>query len=256
FPCSNKFQIGSSSYQTLADLLDAKQIGWHYYSPCYSGSPKSGQCGSGCATTSAGCNAGQTLNAFDVISHVRNGPEWGTNVSMPQTNIFTDIQNGQLQAMSWIVPSQDDSDHPGDKTDNGPSWVASLVNAIGESAYWKSTAIIVVWDDWGGLYDHVAPPGNRDMQGGPGFRVPMIVISPYVAQGKVYHTSYRFGSIIRYVEQNFGLPSLGTTDSTSHSILNMFDYGQPPRQFVAIPSSLGIDHFKHEPPSSVVADPE
>jgi phospholipase C len=256
FPCSNQFQIGSSSYETLADLLDAKQIGWHYYSPCYIGSPKSGPCGGSCGGSNCDDGAGATLNAFDVIYRVRYGPEWGTNVSMPQTNIFSDIANGQLQPMTWIVPSQDDSDHPGDTTDNGPQWVASLVNAIGESSYWKSTAIVVVWDDWGGLYDHVAPPGNRDMQGGPGFRVPMIVISPYVAQGHVYHTSYRFGSIIKYVEQNFGLPSLGTTDTTSNSIINMFDYSQAPRQFESIPSSLGIDHFKHEPPSSVVADPE
>ena len=254
-PCSKDFNIGSSAYLTLGDLLDAKQIGWRYYSPCYAGSPKSGPCAGSC---SGNCETGPgaTLNAFDVIYRVRYGQEWGTNVSMPQTNIFTDIQNKQLQSVSWVIPSQNDSDHPGDTFDDGPSWVASIVNAIGESTYWNSTAVIVVWDDWGGMYDHVLPPGKRDSQGGPGFRVPMIVISPYVAQGQVYHTSYRFGSIIKYVEQNFGLPSLGTTDATSNSILNMFNYSQAPREFTSIPSTLNIDHFKHEPPSSVVADPE
>jgi phospholipase C len=255
FPCSNQFQIGSSSYLTLADLLDAKQIGWHYYSPCYAGSPKSGPCAGSC---SGNCEdgPGATLNAFDVIYRVRYGTEWGTNVSMPQTNIFSDITNNQLQSVSWVIPSQNDSDHPGDTVDDGPAWVASIVNAVGESSYWNSSAIIVVWDDWGGMYDHIAPPGARDTQGGPGFRVPMIVISPYVAQGHVYHTRYGFGSILRYVEQNWSLGSLGTTDSTSNSILNMFNYSQAPRQFTSIPSTLGIDHFRHEKPSSVVADPE
>lgn len=258
FPCSNQFQIGSSSYLTLADLLDAKQLGWRYYSPCFSASPTSGPCGNFCKGMTQYCNtgAGATLNAFDVIYHVRNGPEWGTNVSMPETNIFPDIANGQLQPVSWVIPSQNDSDHPGDKIDDGPSWVASVVNAIGESSYWNSSAIVVVWDDWGGLYDHIKPPGKRDMQGGPGFRVPMIVISPYVAQGQVSHTVYEFGSIVRYIEQNWSLGSLGTTDSTSNSILNVFNYSQTPRQFSSIPSSLGIDHFRHEKPSNVVADPE
>jgi hypothetical protein len=72
----------------------------------------------------------------------------------------------------------------------------------------------------------------------------------------VYHTRYAFGSILRYVEQNWSLGSLGTTDSTSNSILNIFNYSQTPRQFTPITSTLGIDHFRHEPPSSVVADPE
>ncbi len=253
-PCSKDFQIGSAAYKTLGDLLDAQQIGWRYYSPCYSGSPEAackGKCDVNCTD-----GPGALLNAFDVIYRVRNGPEWGTNVSMPQTNILTDIQNNQLQAVSWVIPSQADSDHPGDTVDHGPQWVASIVNAIGESSYWSSSAIIVLWDDWGGMYDHVAPPGQRDKQGGAGFRVPMIVISPYVAQGKVYHTKYGFGSIIKYVEQNWKLGSLGTTDATSQSILNMFDYGQTPRQFTSIPSSLSIDHFKHEPPSSAPADTE
>ncbi len=81
--------------------------------------------------------------------------------------------------MSWLIPDGANSDHPGYASDTGPSWVASVVNAIGQSSYWNSTAIIVVWDDWGGLYDPVAPP-QLDDQGGPGFRVPMLVISPYV----------------------------------------------------------------------------
>jgi phospholipase C len=251
FPCTNKFQVGSSSYETLRDLLDGAGVSWHYYSPCYSGSPTGGSCHDDSNT-----NTGALLNAFDVIDSVRYGKEWGTNVSMPQTNIFTDITNNQLAAVSWVIPLQNDSDHPGDTADNGPSWVASIVNAIGQSTYWDSSAVIVVWDDWGGMYDHVPPPGKRDAQGGPGFRVPMIVVSPYVPQAEVSHTTYFFGSILQYIEGNWNLGSLGTTDATSTSILNMFDYQQQPRPFTTIPSDRSIDFFKHEPPSSVPADPE
>jgi phospholipase C len=85
--------------------------------------------------------------------------------------------------VSWVTPSKPDSDHPGYHSDRGPSWVASVVNAIGESSYWDSTAIIIVWDDWGGWYDN-APPPQLDYRG-LGVRVPCLIISPYAKQGYV-----------------------------------------------------------------------
>jgi phospholipase C len=228
----------------MRDLLDNAGVSWKYYSPCYKDSGTSGCQGQNCTTC-----IGALLNAFDVIAPVRYGSEWGTNVSMPQTNIFSDISGGSLPAVSWLIPSQNDSDHPGDMVDDGPSWVASVVNAIGESSYWDSSAIIVLWDDWGGLYDHVKPPGKRDDQGGLGFRVPMIVISPYVGQGVVSHTQYEFGSVLKYIEHNWSLGSLGTTDQRANSIGNVFNYNQQPRTFTSIPSSKTKDRFLHEPPS-------
>ncbi len=246
FPCTSKFPASGSSYKTLRDLLDAKGVGWKYYSPCFSGRKS-------CADKCTEC-AGALLNAFDVISPVRNGPEWGANVSMPQTNIFDDITKGRLHAVSWVIPTDNDSDHPGLPVDNGPSWVASVVNAIGESSYWNTTAIVVVWDDWGGLYDHVKPP-FQDTQGGLGLRVPMIVISPYVPQGLVSHTQYEFGSILKYIENNWKLGSLGTTDKRATSIVDVFDYTQQPRSFTAIPSDHSMQFFLDEPPSGP-GDPE
>jgi phospholipase C len=246
YPCTSKFPSSGSAYETLRDLLDARGVSWKYYSPCFAGLPS-------CANQCRLC-AGALLNAFDVIAPVRFGSEWGTNVSMPQTNIFTDISNGNLPAVSWVIPSDNDSDHPGTAIDRGPEWVASLVNAIGESSYWGSTAIVVVWDDWGGLYDHVKPP-FYDLKGGLGFRVPLIVVSPYVPQGVVSHTQYEFGSILKYVEQNWSLGSLKTTDQRSTSIVNIFDYNQQPRSFTPIPSQRSIEFFQHEPPSST-GDPE
>ncbi|HEY1882735.1 MAG TPA: alkaline phosphatase family protein [Candidatus Cybelea sp.] len=245
-PCTTNFPSMGSAYATLRDLLDAKGVSWKYYSPCFVASPG---CGNGCTQC-----AGALLNAFDVIAPVRNGSEWGTNVSMPQTKIFDDISNGTLPAVAWVIPTNNDSDHPGTLVDRGPQWVASIVNAIGKSAYWKSSAIVVVWDDWGGLYDHVKPP-LLDEKGGLGFRVPLLVVSPYVPKGAISHTRYEFGSILKYIEQNWALGSLKTTDQRSTSILNVFNYKQSPRAFTPIPSQLSPEFFRREPPSDG-GDPE
>ena len=135
----------------------------------------------------------------------------------PQPNIFTDISNKKLPAVSWITPNGVNSDHPATGSDTGPSWVASIVNAVGKSPYWDSTAVVILWDDWGGFYDHVAPPEPRDWQGGPGFRVPMLIVSPYV-KPHVEHTEYEFGSVLRFIEDNWSLGTLGKNDANSRSI--------------------------------------
>ena len=211
FPCMK--------YSTLRDLLDAKKITWKYYVP----------------PLFTGGLAGSYWNAFDVIGPVRNGPEWTANVSSPETNIFTDISKGTLPAMSWVSPNDQNSDHAGfGKADTGPAWVAKVVNAVGRSKYWKSTAIVVVWEDWGGWYDHVAPP-QLDYRG-LGFRVPMIVVSPYAKSAYVSHTQYEFGSIVRFTEDVWTLGRLGTTDTRATSIQDAFDFTQAPRAFVPIPT--------------------
>jgi len=242
YPCTKDFPYYPYTYQTLRDLLDAKSVSWKYYTPAI---------GSG----------GAIWNAFDAIAPVRYGSEWNNNVSSPETNIFNDITDGNLANVSWVIPSGPNSDHP-EKCgcDNGPSWVASVVNAIGNSQYWNSTAIIITWDDWGGFYDNVAPPVPRDNQGGPGLRVATLVVSPYSKLGYgsqggyISNTFYEFGSIVRYIEDNFNLGSLGTTDSTSNSIVDMLDYNQSPRQFQTIGSKYSRSFFLHQKPSNLPPD--
>jgi phospholipase C len=236
FPCF--------SYATLQGLLDAKSVSWTYYTPGWDH------------------GAGAYWNAFLAISSVyKDHAEWRAHISKPETNIFADISNDALPAMSWVIPDGANSDHPGYHSDTGPSWVASVVNAIGESSYWNSTAIVIVWDDWGGFYDPVRPPPQDD-QGGPGFRVPMIVISPYVKIGKgsgggyISNTVYEFGSIVRFVEDTFGLGRLGTTDVRCKSIGEIFDFTQTPRSFQKIPSSYSRSYFLHRPPSGLPVDTE
>ena len=105
------------------------------------------------------CTAnGRLLSAFDAIKAVRYGPQWKTTTSSAHRPRYSRTSStAGFAAISWLIPNQPDSDHPGEKVDNGPSWVASVVNAIGESAYWDSTAIVIVWDDWGGFYDNLDP---------------------------------------------------------------------------------------------------
>ena len=238
FPCTDHFPYSSYSYTTLADLFDSAGITWKYYVPAFKRN-----------TSSA------LWNAFDVIASVRNGSEWGTNVNWPETNIFSDLTSGKLAQMSWVIPDSYNSDHPGYSSDTGPSWVTSVVNAVGQSSYWNSTAIIIVWDDWGGFYDSVAPPG-QDNQGGPGFRVPMIVISPYVPANEISQTTYGFGSIIKYIEDTFKLSCIGTTDCSSASIVDMFNYNQSKRKFKAFNSKYSRTYFLHHKPSGMPVDTE
>jgi phospholipase C len=230
FPCL--------SYPTLRDLLDNGQISWRYYTPA------------------TGNFAGNFWNAFDAIAAVRHGSEWSTSVASPETEVFTDIHRDTLPAVSWVIPDYRNSDHPGDNSDTGPSWIAQVVNAIGESPAWKTTAIIVLWDDWGGWYDHVAPTGVR-RYGGLGFRVPMIAVSPYALTGYVSHRQYELGSIVRFVEDNWDLGRLGTTDAHSPDFVNdFFDFTQTPRKFVPIQSEYSRSYLLHQLPSNKPVDDE
>lgn len=230
FPCF--------SYRTMRDVLDEKNVGWKYYVPSIHSNKD-----------------GQVWNAFDAIAAVRHGPEWTTNVVSPETNIYADISGGTLPAMSWVIPDFVNSDHTDTATDTGPSWVSSVVNAIGKSQYWNDTVVIVVWDDWGGLYDNVAPP--QYTPGSLGFRVPMLVISSYAKKGYVAKNVYEFGSILKFVESTFGLASLGTTDVRARNFAgDVFDFSKPPRKFVPISAKYSKAFFERQPPSNMPVDSE
>ncbi|MBV8154129.1 MAG: hypothetical protein JOY98_06890 [Candidatus Eremiobacteraeota bacterium] len=229
FPCFTQFQ-------TLADTLDAAHVSWTYYAPAVGG-PNEG---------------GLVWSAFDAIANVRRSPDWTRNVVSPPSRFLADARNGTLPAVSWVIPDALDSDHPGMNSTSGPSWVASVVNTVGASKVWPSTAIVVLWDDWGGWYDGVPPP-QLDYRG-LGIRVPCIVISPYAKPHHVSHTHYEFGSVVRLVEEVFGLPRLGApgngyTDARANSLLDAFDFNQRPRTFKSIPAPLPASFFMTRAPS-------
>jgi phospholipase C len=157
------------------------------------------------------------------------------------THVFIDaLANGSLPSVSWITPGgweprttptacvgADVSEHPPARQDCGMDYVASLVNAVMQSKYWQDTAIVVTWDDYGGFYDHVAPP-TRDTYGS-GFRVPTLIISPWARHGYVDHTAYEFGSMLKMTEELFHVSSLNQTDAQANDMLNAFDFAQTPQ---------------------------
>jgi phospholipase C len=234
FPCFDQ-------WNSIAEVLDNAGISWKYY-----------------ATKKL--DAG-IWEPFEAMQYVRYGPDWAPNIIAPQTKILTDPGKGDLASVSFVTPSLADSDHPpinGQKgSDLGPSWVASVVNAIGKSSYWNSTAIIVLWDDWGGWYDNSKPP-QLDYRG-LGFRVPCIIISPYAKTGYVDSTQYEFGSVLKFIEEVYGTGSIGPTsqgytDQRATSLDAAFDFSQQPRPFTPIGSKYPLSHFLHEPPSNEPVD--
>ncbi len=208
FPCFTQ-------YKTMADLFDAANVSWQFYVASITGKDSD--------------FSGSVWNGFDAIKKVRYGPDWTRHMSFPNTKVFSDLKNGTLPAVSWVIPTLADSDHPASGCNHGPRWVTSVINAIGTSKYWNDTAILLAWDDWGGWYDPVPAPQTNYTS--LGFRVPLVVISPYVKPHTVGHTEYDFGSILKYIEQTFDLGSLNTSDKDANSISDMFDLSQPPNAF-------------------------
>jgi phospholipase C len=223
FPCFER--------PALTDLLEAKSLSWRYY--LYARTPN-------------------VWNGPDAIRHIRESPEYSTDVVAPPSKVLTDIAAGDLASVVWVTPTGNASDHAGITDGSGPSWVASVVNAIGKSQYWNDTVIFVTWDDWGGWYDHAKPPQYNSYE--LGFRVPLIVISPYTKKGYVSHTQHEFGSILKFTEETFGLGSLGTTDVRSDDLSDCFAFSQKPRPFKPIPAALPPSYFSNQPVSTLNPD--
>jgi phospholipase C len=215
-------------YKTLGDELDAAGLPWRFYTSKYR-DPFSG-----------------LWSGYQAVHHIFRGPDWHKDIITPQSRFLTDVKAGRLASFSWVTPLCANSDHPACGGGGGPSWVASIVNAVGESKFWDSTVIFVQWDDWGGFYDPVAPP-HRGYDG-LGFRVGLIVISPYAKQDYVSHVQYETASVLRYAEDLFGLPQLSSADSRATSPAgDCLDFNQAPRKFVPIKAPENADYFLHQP---------
>ncbi|HEY1653907.1 MAG TPA: alkaline phosphatase family protein [Candidatus Tumulicola sp.] len=221
-------------YRSAADLLDAAGVSWTYYAPDV-------------------LSTGGIWSAFDAVWPVRFGPDWARNVKSPETQIFNDVAAGTLPQVSWVVPAYINSDHAGSRSITGPQWVASIVNAIGESKYWNNTAIVVMWDEWGGWYDHVVPPQLKDPSTGAyeglGYRVALMVISPYAKSGYVSHRRHEVASSLHFIEATFGLPTLGLADARADDLRDMFNLNRAPIRFQPIPTKQKPSDFLRQKPS-------
>jgi phospholipase C len=227
-------------HKTIPDVLPST-ISWRYYAP----------------------GEGSIWTAPDAIEHICKssgysgsceGTDFTEHVDLKPADVLTDIKACRLRDLSWVIPTGANSDHAKGNDGGGPSWVASIVNAIGLSkcengaGYWKDTAIIITWDDWGGWYDHVAPKFLMYPQGGYqlGFRVPLLFISAYTPAHYINNYPHDFGSILRFIEGNFGIKQgvLKFADERAENDLGLFfDEKKPARAFKPIPAPLPASYF-------------
>ncbi|HTU80789.1 MAG TPA: alkaline phosphatase family protein [Candidatus Acidoferrales bacterium] len=206
FPCFDD--------RTVGDLLDDAGVSWKYYTGSYR------------------TLADAWVNVYDAIRHVRYGPDWDRNVDTPMSDVLSDIEHCRLPQVSYVTPTWLSSDHAGSMSNGGPAWVGSIYMALVQSQrspqtncrYYDDSAMIVTWDDSGGWYDHVAPPAAPDGTHW-GFRVPLIVVSPWARTG-VSHTQRESTAIVRFIERNWALRNLGRRDASGDDLSDMFDYAR------------------------------
>lgn len=194
YPCYN--------ISSLPTLLDAASVSWKYYS---------------------------STGIWDAPLFLQSYYKSPNNIRK-SGQFVSDVQSGNLASVSFVMPTGGDvSDHPPGHIQIAQNWVAGEINAIMKSPYWQSTAIFLTWDDWGGFYDHVAPP-TLDADGlGP--RAPLIVISPYAKSGYIGHNQGEFASFDKFIEEDFGLGNLGQRDSLPQTsdLMDFFDFTQTPQ---------------------------
>jgi len=194
YPCYN--------VDTLPQELSANGISWKYY------------------VDSPNWDAPRYFSALD----------GSPNDIQNSAQFVTDVKAGNMADVTFLTPIPAQSDHPPANLTAGQDFVTNVVNTVSQSQYWSSTAIFLTWDDFGGFYDHVAPPQPDALGLGP--RVPLIVISPYAKQGYISHQQGEFASFDKFVEENWSLPSLGQRDSLAQTsdLMDFFDFSQQPRQ--------------------------
>jgi len=249
FPCFEHQTLGDQ----LTDPSLAVPLTWRYYVP----------------------RQGSIWTAPNSIQHICQstgpggectGQQWKDNVDFPDPatgnkgsiDVLTDIMNCHLRSVSWVIPSCEESDHAQCNDGSGPSWVASIVNAIGNSTqcdggagYWNDTAIVITWDDWGGWYYHEPPtilPGPAGSYQ-YGFRVPLLFVSAYTSKGYINNNRHDFGTILRFIQHNFGLQPGGLTFSDARSQTNLaefFNLSQAPRSFQMVSAKKNASFFLND----------
>jgi phospholipase C len=241
------------NHQTLADVFAAATppITWTYY------------------TISQGSlwSAPDALQAICTVQDGKcTGPYWTkgkTNgyIDLKPSDILKDIADCKLKDVSWVIPTALESDHATSTDGSGPSWVASVVNAVGTQpkcsdgeTYWDDTVILITWDDWGGWYDHVVPPAVSSKAPANaasyvyGFRVPLLVVSAYTPARTVSNTmGLDFGAMLKFIEEIFELGNIPPGNNADYyandDLGEFFQFSKPPRSFQKINAPLTREVF-------------
>ena len=198
---------GVYSYPIMAELLQNSQISWRYYDQ------------------KTNPHEHSLWNPLPGFVAFQQNPQLMEHL-VPLGDFYNDIRDQRLPAVSWIVPTMEDSEHPPADAMQGMWHITHLINAVMRSPYWKDSVIILVWDDFGGFYDHVPPPDVDRYGFGP--RVPTLIISPYSRAGSVCHTRFDFTSPLKLIEVRYGLKPMTERDRDSNDMLGCFDFQQTP----------------------------
>ncbi len=151
---------------------------------------------------------------------------------------YIDLRNGELPSVSYIIPSGA-SEHPPQYPESGQRFVKTLIQELMRSTSWDSSAFLLVYDDWGGWYDHVPPPIVDEYGYGP--RIPALLVSPYAKSGYIDSTVLDFTSILKFIEENWNLTPMAERDRTANNFLTAFDFTQSPRKPQFLPLTRDED---------------
>ncbi len=189
------------NFRPIMDELDSSGISWRYYA--------------GYGTMYTGWNP---LPGFPDYY----AKDWAKHVQVSDA-FLAELGHGILAQVTWIMPTSDEnSEHPPYSIQSGEAWVKSVITGIQSSKFWPSTAILLTWDDYGGWYDHIVPPQVDKY--GYGFRVPLILVSPYAKQGYIDHTAADHTSLLKFIETNFHLESLTDRDVHAYGLRGAFTF--------------------------------
>lgn len=190
-------------FPVLQDSLTDAGVSWRYYG-----------------------NAG-FYSALLAIKHIRFSKHWGTDV-VPEGKFMDDLKGEKLRSVSWVLPGVGFDEHPGGghSVCKGENWTVEHLNELMRSKHWENTVVFLLWDDFGGFYDHVPPPQLDIMGLGP--RVPLLIISPWAKRGFVDSTVYEFSSVLKFIETVHGLEPLTERDAQADPMLSAFDFDQDP----------------------------
>ncbi len=221
------------TFPTIVDSLDAAHVSWAYYAGSHS-----------------------MTNGWNPLpsskTYTKAHPDYA---GLKETSDFQyDVAKPNFPSVAWIMPQTDEiSEHPPYNITAGQIQTVNEINDIMRSQYWSSSAIILTWDDYGGWYDHVAPP--KLDQYGLGFRVPALIISPYAKHGFVDNTLSEHSSTLKFIETVFNLPSLGTRDAKASDLLEAFNFQQVPRHPLVLPGAFVPNRYPLQYPNGSLLGP-